>query len=711
MNANVRPILSISILISNHRADTIEKCMESLVSLREAVPSELIIVDTGCKDEGIEIARRYADKVISFAWCNDFAAARNSGLSECTGEWFLFMDDDEWFEDTSELIAFFQGEERYQYDGVWYIVRNYKDYEGTFYSDTFVGRAVRLKPGVKFCGKVHEWLEPIPVEIKKVKDYAHHYGYAYKDEEAKRKHAERNIRLAEEVVKENPEDLRMCCQLEQEYRVAERYEDAAALCRRVLDTTEYTEQNSYIQYLLFEQPRMLHEQQEYEKALDGFLRLEETRNLMHMTKLAVMYEKIYLYAELDQEEKAQKECLNYIEEYRYQPKAGEPREYEVMGFAQYRSEFYFQMIIREGIKSVLRSGDYTYIEDFFAEVAWDRDYDTVFEMLKTLLQCYMESGKKRLLQNYLPGLVAKKELEQTVYSVLHGNYMNYPERREMLVSDLESLNLHTGNFPFFHLLYAEGRGEATEQDVRAYFETDYRRYDAEVVACMFTNTKLLSVVLDYISVELYTEAVALLVSEKEETELQSLWEVLPELMPGYSEEKLGFLLYAVMVIAEKRLVNQRGSVRELLLDYMNAAKQYAAWMYHPEVLNERNCVVLPANLRFVYIMDAAMAQGDFANRGEGMIRAAKEYPVLLSTVKALLAESAQEGKSTKKARNENTADTDRAKQELLALAAQLKLLVRSQLAEGKTAEAREILSELAQMLPEDEEVKEMQVRF
>ena len=61
-----RPILSISMLVSNNRRDTIEKCMESLVPLREAVPSELIIVDTGCKDEGIEIARRYTDKVVSF---------------------------------------------------------------------------------------------------------------------------------------------------------------------------------------------------------------------------------------------------------------------------------------------------------------------------------------------------------------------------------------------------------------------------------------------------------------------------------------------------------------------------------------------------------------------------------------------------------------------------------------------------------------------
>ena len=91
MGETKKPVLSISILISNNRADTIEKCMKALVPLREAVSSELIIVDTGCKDEGIEIARQYADKVVEFTWCNDFAAARNAGLSECTNALFTYM--------------------------------------------------------------------------------------------------------------------------------------------------------------------------------------------------------------------------------------------------------------------------------------------------------------------------------------------------------------------------------------------------------------------------------------------------------------------------------------------------------------------------------------------------------------------------------------------------------------------------------------------
>ena len=94
MGEKNRPVLSISMLVSNNRRDTIEKCMESLVPLMKAIPSELIIVDTGCTDGSVDIARKYADKVVQFTWCKDFSAARNAGLVECTGEWFLYLDDD-----------------------------------------------------------------------------------------------------------------------------------------------------------------------------------------------------------------------------------------------------------------------------------------------------------------------------------------------------------------------------------------------------------------------------------------------------------------------------------------------------------------------------------------------------------------------------------------------------------------------------------------
>ena len=49
----------------------------------------------------------YADTMTEFVWCSDFAKARNVNLCQAKGEWYLYLDDDEWFGDTDELIDFF----------------------------------------------------------------------------------------------------------------------------------------------------------------------------------------------------------------------------------------------------------------------------------------------------------------------------------------------------------------------------------------------------------------------------------------------------------------------------------------------------------------------------------------------------------------------------------------------------------------------------
>ena len=94
--------LTISILVSN-RKDTVPKCLESLRPLLEQVDSELIITDTGCDDDLVEFMRQYTDNIVKFEWCKDFAAARNVGLDMAKGQWFMFIDDDEWFEDVLSM--------------------------------------------------------------------------------------------------------------------------------------------------------------------------------------------------------------------------------------------------------------------------------------------------------------------------------------------------------------------------------------------------------------------------------------------------------------------------------------------------------------------------------------------------------------------------------------------------------------------------------
>lgn len=728
MSGSIRPVVSISMLVSNGRRGTIEKCMESLVPLRKAVPSELIIVDTGCTDGSIEIAARYADKVVKFTWCNDFSAARNAGLCECTGEWFLYLDDDEWFEDVTELIEFFQGWEQKHCDAVWYLQRNYDDFTGTGYVDTYVGRVVKLTPETRFHGKIHEWLEPVPRMIKKTDVYVHHYGYVYKNEEEKQKHLLRNLTLEEEAVKEHPEDIRMCCQLVQEYRAAKRYEDARRIGRRTLERTKYPAENSFVQYLTLVLPKIDAEQENYGKAVEEFERLEREEVLLHQTKLVLLFEKARAFEKLERKEELFRACKEYLEEYDTVPKAGAPAEMPVMDFAHYGSQLCRQKVVRLGIKGILKNKDYAPAEYFFSKVDWAFDREKAAELVIALLQCYIGSGNAALLTENLPSILKAEDLRTQVSAVLYSAYEEYPEKRTALVAALEPLGLRSGNFAWFHLIFTEKNGVTTKQDITDYYEKSDRKYDAEVAALLFQNTELFPRLLETLSLELYMEAVSLVIREKNGAEAEELWQSLLARPADYPEEKMGFWRYAVMAAAEKRLVlaaaeaeragsaenagetestgrnpvsEQESGVRRMLEDYIAAIKQYCEALYRPELLTAEKAAVLPANVRFVYAMEQALAaETDMAVWGEGMKRAAKEYPVMLPVVRTLLKERKRTEQGGQKGRKSSAAMpvTD-AQREFFALAEQLKALAQKLLAEGKKEEADAILSELAAMLP------------
>ena len=56
---------------------------------------ELIIVDTGSKDDTASIAKEFTDKVFSFKWNDDFSEARNFSISKATKDYILWLDPDE----------------------------------------------------------------------------------------------------------------------------------------------------------------------------------------------------------------------------------------------------------------------------------------------------------------------------------------------------------------------------------------------------------------------------------------------------------------------------------------------------------------------------------------------------------------------------------------------------------------------------------------
>lgn len=231
--------LTISILASN-RKDTLPKTLESLKPILDNVSSELIVVDTGCDEDLLEIVRQYTYKIEKFEWCKDFAKARNVGIDKAQGDWFMFIDDDEWFEDVTEFIEFFNSDEMYKYNYAKYVVRNYENMEGTVWTDSIAGRMFRMFDGTRFIDAVHERPTHIAGPTKSFAAYAHHYGYVFKTEEDKRAHIKRNTDLLLEQIKREPGIARHYCHLTQEYNTIREYQKSLEYALEGIDKADMT---------------------------------------------------------------------------------------------------------------------------------------------------------------------------------------------------------------------------------------------------------------------------------------------------------------------------------------------------------------------------------------------------------------------------------------------------------------------------------------
>lgn len=228
--SNNRPVLSISLLVSD-RMDTIPRCLDSIKPILEAIPSELILVDTSKNPKVREFIQNYTDKIESFEWCKDFSAARNVGLKKASGEWFLFLDDDEWFVEYDVLIDFFRTGEYKKWKCANYFVRNFYDTNYEYYGETIASRMIKLEENTRFEGKVHEYLYPADGECITLDFRVYHSGYIYATNEDREKHFERNSSLLFEMIEKEPDKLRWQTQLAQEYRSVSRWKELEAFCK------------------------------------------------------------------------------------------------------------------------------------------------------------------------------------------------------------------------------------------------------------------------------------------------------------------------------------------------------------------------------------------------------------------------------------------------------------------------------------------------
>ena len=88
--------MKFSIIIPAHNAENhIKKALDS-ISYQTYKDYELIVVCDRCTDNTEQIVRQYTDKVFTVNFNRD-GLTRNVGIDNATGDWILFMDDDDWW--------------------------------------------------------------------------------------------------------------------------------------------------------------------------------------------------------------------------------------------------------------------------------------------------------------------------------------------------------------------------------------------------------------------------------------------------------------------------------------------------------------------------------------------------------------------------------------------------------------------------------------
>lgn len=148
--------LSLCMIVKNE-----ERTLGRVLAAAKQFCDEMVVVDTGSTDRTIEIAQEYGARVEHFAWCDDFAAARNYSFSFATSDWIIWLDADdevppetitllpkvkEWLSGTEVDIVFCPYEYAVGTDGTPALVQHRE-------------RIIRRTCGAKWAGRIHEVID------------------------------------------------------------------------------------------------------------------------------------------------------------------------------------------------------------------------------------------------------------------------------------------------------------------------------------------------------------------------------------------------------------------------------------------------------------------------------------------------------------------------------------------------------------------------
>lgn len=163
-------------MIVKDEGKTLERCLNSVKSFI----NEIIIVDTGSKDNTVEIAKKFNAKIYKFKWIDDFSAARNFAFSKATSDYIMWLDGDDFIneDDIKKIESLLSNmDSSYDYISAEYILA--RNSEGKVSTSLRRNRIVKRQSAFLWVGNVHEYIAVygkglegnFSIEHGKVKEY------------------------------------------------------------------------------------------------------------------------------------------------------------------------------------------------------------------------------------------------------------------------------------------------------------------------------------------------------------------------------------------------------------------------------------------------------------------------------------------------------------------------------------------------------------
>jgi GT2 family glycosyltransferase/tetratricopeptide (TPR) repeat protein len=219
-------------MIARDNAQTIGPALESI----RGFVDEMVVVDTGSKDDTPAIARRLGARVYFFPWCDSFAAARNESLRHARGKWIFWMDSDDTIDPANagglrQLIC------QAKPNDLGFVVSVHCPGAGPD-EDVTVVQHVKLFcnfPQLRWEGRMHEQIisaiRALGGDILWTPLFVVHSGYDHSPEGQKRK-LERDLHLLQLELDERPNHPFTLFNLAMTYTNVGRYEEGLRYARR-----------------------------------------------------------------------------------------------------------------------------------------------------------------------------------------------------------------------------------------------------------------------------------------------------------------------------------------------------------------------------------------------------------------------------------------------------------------------------------------------